>query len=77
MAITEPLRKYADHTALLARNQVTAEETYYPAIRELMIDILKSQRLPSDVRVNTIERRVWLFLPIPHQSKIGITACSK
>lgn len=57
MATTDTLRKYAAHTALLARNQTTAEETYYPAIREMMVDILKSQRLPYDVRVNTIERR--------------------
>lgn len=51
------LKIYAEHVTRLAGNSSTAEETYYTPIVALLSAILKAQKLPDDVRVNTKERR--------------------
>ena len=57
MLPNDTLRNYADQVRKLAGSASTAEETYYAAIRELLSSILKGQKLPDDVRVNTKEKR--------------------
>lgn len=50
--------RYAQEVAVLVASETTREETYYPAIRSLLIALLEAQKLPFEVRTTTSERRV-------------------
>ncbi len=50
--------RYADEVAVLSEADTTREETYYPAIRSLLLSVLDALGLPFDVRTTTSERRV-------------------
>lgn len=49
--------RYAHEVAVLVDADTTREETYYPAIRSLLLALLEDLGLPFDVRTNTSERR--------------------
>jgi Type ISP C-terminal specificity domain/N-6 DNA Methylase len=51
------LGKYALEVAELIGSPSTREETYYPAVRSLLIALLEGQSLPFQVRSNTSEKR--------------------
>lgn len=55
--LNQALKDYASQVIPLSQAATTTEASYYPAIRSLLVDILRSLRLPDDVRVNTSERR--------------------
>ncbi len=46
----------ADVTPLVA-SKTTREESYYPAVRNLLVSVLKDLGLPAEVRTSTSERR--------------------
>jgi hypothetical protein len=56
---------YADEVMPLASATTTNEQTFYPAIRTLLVAVLKSLGLPSDVRTNTSERRIGTGVDMP------------
>ena len=56
-SLTRVLNGYADEVRRLSTAETTREETYYPAMRNLLSGLLASMSLPFDVRVNTSERR--------------------
>ncbi len=49
--------RYIAETRRLADLGTTTEETYYPAIRELLTSILRAQNLPFEVRTGTSEAK--------------------
>lgn len=51
------LARYADEVAVLSGADTTREETYYPAIRSLLLSALDVLGLPFEVRTTTSERR--------------------
>lgn len=55
--IAQGVRKYIDETRRLSSITGTNEETFYPAIRELLASVLRSRDLPFDVRTGTSEAR--------------------
>ncbi len=48
---------YVEETRRLAAHGSTTEGTYYPAIRDLIVHILRERRLPFEVRTGTSEAR--------------------
>lgn len=50
-------KNYAAEATRLANSLATREETYYPAIKELLAAILKDAHLPFDPRANTKQDR--------------------
>lgn len=59
------LREFtADITPLVA-SKTTREESYYPAVRNLLVDVLKDLGLPAEVRTSTSERRVGGGVDLP------------
>jgi len=56
-SLTRVLNGYADEVRRLSAAETTREETYYPAMRNLLSELLASMSLRFDVRVNTSERR--------------------
>jgi Type ISP C-terminal specificity domain/N-6 DNA Methylase len=55
--ITSAIIEYVSDTKLLDSQSSTTENTYYPAIKNLISAILKESRLPFEVRVNTSESK--------------------
>lgn len=55
--ITSAIIEYVSDTKLLDSQSSTTENTYYPAIKNLISAILKESRLPFEVRVNTSEAK--------------------
>lgn len=51
------LRQYASEVQVIAGSTTGTEASFYPALRALLVATLKELGLPSDVRVNTSERR--------------------
>ncbi len=51
------LARYAEEVAVLSDAETTREETYYPAIRSLLLSVLDNLGLPFEVRTTTSERR--------------------
>lgn len=51
--ILPALSDYVSETRRLASQPSSTENTFYPAIKNLLTAVLKEQRLPFDVRVNT------------------------
>ena len=55
--LVEKASEYAAETRRLNGLTNTTEETYYPAVRELLAAVLRTQRLPFEVRVGTSEAK--------------------
>src|SRR5439155_12332556 len=51
------LAAYTKEVAHLAQSSTTTEETYYPAIRNLLAQILNERKLPFEIRTGTSEER--------------------
>jgi hypothetical protein len=51
------IRAFAADVAPLVASDTTREESYYPAVRNLLVAVLKSLGLPAEVRTSTTERR--------------------
>ena len=51
------IRNYANEIRSLVGAASTTEPSYYPAIRALLIELLKEMKLPFEVRASTSERR--------------------
>lgn len=56
-AVVPEIVKYVLETRALEKQSSTTENTYYPAIKSLIASILKENRLPFEVRVNTSETK--------------------
>ena len=54
-SLTVETARYVAETRRLSSLASTTEETFYPAIRELLTAILRSQTLPFEVRTGTSE----------------------
>jgi hypothetical protein len=54
----------ADVTPLVV-SDTTREESYYPAVRNLLVAILKNLGLPAEVRTSTSERRAGGGIDLP------------
>ena len=54
-SLTVETARYVAETRRLSSLDSTTEETFYPAIRELLTVILRSQTLPFEVRTGTSE----------------------
>lgn len=54
----DDVRRYAREVLRLRGAESTREETFYPAIRSLITELLQAQALPFDVRTSTSERRI-------------------
>ena len=55
--IIASLVEYVSETRSLDSQQTSTENTFYPAIKTLISAILKEQRLPFEVRVNTSQAK--------------------
>lgn len=55
--IRRALQTYSADVVPLSQAQSTTEPSYYPAIRSLLIAVLRELGLPTDVRINTTHRR--------------------
>lgn len=55
--LQKAIRTYATDAAPLAQSDTSREETYYPAVRNLLAAILKNLGLTIEVRTSTSERR--------------------
>jgi len=51
-------RRYTGEVRLLARSETTTEESFYPAVRALLAELLQEGGLPFHARVGTSEDRV-------------------
>jgi hypothetical protein len=56
---------YASEVRLLSEASTTSEASFYPAIRSLLVPILKDLGLSTDVRINTRERRAGGGVDLP------------
>ena len=57
MSTALSLAAYTKEVAHLAQSSTTTEETYYPAIRNLLAQILSERKLPFEIRIGTSEER--------------------
>lgn len=55
--ILPALIDYVSETRRLDSQPSSTENTFYPAIKNLLTAVLKEQRLPFDVRVNTSQAK--------------------
>jgi hypothetical protein len=51
------IHAFTADTAPLVASETTREESYYPAVRNLLVAVLKDLGLPAEVRTSTSERR--------------------
>ena len=51
------VRSFTAEVATLVASETTREESYYPAVRNLLVAVLKELGLPAEVRTSTSERR--------------------
>ena len=56
--LANEVAKYVNQTRRLNALPSTTEETFYPAIRDLIAAVLKERRLPFEVRTGTSEAKV-------------------
>lgn len=59
------VRAFTADVATLAASETTREESYYPAVRNLLVAILKDLGLPAEVRTSTSERRAGGGVDLP------------
>ena len=59
------VRAYASDVGPLAQSDTSREETYYPAVRNLLTAILKNLGLPIEVPTSTSERRTGGGIDLP------------
>jgi hypothetical protein len=57
MSLALSLAAYTKEVVRLAQSATTTEETYYPAIRNLLSHILNERKLPFEIRTGTSEER--------------------
>jgi hypothetical protein len=50
------IRTFSADVIPLVESDTTREESYYPAVRNLLVVILKNLGLPAEVRTSTTER---------------------
>ena len=63
--LQKAMRTYASDVAPLAESDTSREESYYPAIRNLLVAVLKSLGLTAEVRTSTTERRAGGGIDLP------------
>jgi Type ISP C-terminal specificity domain/N-6 DNA Methylase len=63
--LQKAVRAFSDDVVPLAISTTTREESYYPAIRNLSVAILKSLGLSAEVRTSTSERRTGGGIDLP------------
>jgi hypothetical protein len=56
-SIFSSVAAYVEETRQLEKQPTSTEATFYPAIKTLISAILKEERLPFEVRVNTSEAK--------------------
>lgn len=59
------VREFAADVNSLVSSKTTREESYYPAVRNLLVAVLKDLGLPAEVRTSTSERRVGGGVDLP------------
>jgi len=63
--LNRTLHSYASEVQSLSESSTTSEASFYPAIRALLVPILKDLGLSTDVRINTRERRAGGGVDLP------------
>lgn len=59
------VRDFAADVTPLVASKTTREESYYPAVRNLLVAVLKDLGLPAEVRTSTSERRAGGGVDLP------------
>ena len=59
------VRAFAEDVTPLVASETTREESYYPAVRNLLVAVLKELGLPAEVRTSTSERRAGGGIDLP------------
>lgn len=59
------VRAFTADVAPLVASETTREESYYPAVRNLLVAVLKDLGLPAEVRTSTSERRAGGGIDLP------------
>jgi hypothetical protein len=63
--LQKAIRTFAADVAPLAESDTSREESYYPAVRNLLVAVLKSLGLTAEVRTSTTERRAGGGIDLP------------
>lgn len=63
--LQKAIRTFASDVTPLAESATAREESYYPAVRNLLVVILKSLGLTAEVRTSTSERRAGGGIDLP------------
>jgi hypothetical protein len=63
--LQKAIRTFAADVAPLAESDTTREESYYPAVRNLLVAVLKNLGLTAEVRTSTTERRAGGGIDLP------------
>lgn len=58
-------REFTADVSTLVASKTTREESYYPAVRNLLVAVLKDLGLPAEVRTSTSERRAGGGVDLP------------